>query len=101
MPSNSGNSVRRSLLLTANALLSVLVTSAAAQTVQFAAHKDYSSSYGPASIAVGDINGDQRQDLAVAHVFSDMVAVLLGNADGSFQAPRLVYLGPNNNPRSV
>ena len=89
------------LRVVATLLFPMWVASIPAQTLQFAAHKDYPSGYGPASIAVGDINGDQRPDLAVANGFSDTVAVLLGNADGSFQPPRLVFLGPGNNPRSV
>ena len=88
------------LRVVATLLFPMWVTSIPAQTLQFAAHKDYSSGFGPASIAVGDVNGDLRQDLAVANGFSDTVAVLLGNADGSFQPPRVVFLGPGNNPRS-
>jgi hypothetical protein len=38
----------------------------------------YGTGYGPISLAVGDLNGDQAPDLAVANVFSDDVAVLLG-----------------------
>src|ERR687887_514199 len=93
---------RLAALLTANLLLLCGATSAPAQTLRFAAHKDYPvGAFGPASVAVGDINGDSRQDLAVANNLGDSVAVLLGNGDGSFQAPRVVYLGPSNNPRSV
>jgi hypothetical protein len=44
----------------------------------------------PASVAVGDFNGDGHLDLAVANVGSDAygrpnVSVLLGNGDGTFQ----------------
>ena len=36
-------------------------------------------------MAVGDLNGDGRPDLAVANAGSGDVSVLLGNGDGSFQ----------------
>jgi len=39
----------------------------------------------PRSVAATDLNGDGRQDLAVANYFSSMI-VLLGNGDGSFAA---------------
>jgi hypothetical protein len=93
---------RLAALLIPNLVLLCSATSVPAQTLRFAAHKDYpAGGFGPASIAVGDINGDARQDLAVANNLGDSVAILLGNADGSFQAPRVVYLGPSNNPRSI
>jgi hypothetical protein len=38
----------------------------------------------PASVAVGDFNGDSDPDLAVANASSDDVSVLLGEAGGSF-----------------
>jgi hypothetical protein len=40
------------------------------------------------SIAVGDLNGDGRLDLAVANAGSNSVSVLVGNGDGSFQPAR-------------
>src|SRR5207249_8235854 len=37
------------------------------------------------SVAVGDVNGDGRSDLAVANAGSNTVSVLLRNGDGTFQ----------------
>jgi hypothetical protein len=42
----------------------------------------------PHAVAVGDFNGDGRQDLAVAKELSGTVSILLGNGNGTFtQAP--------------
>src|SRR3989442_1694874 len=43
---------------------------------------------GAVSVAVGDVNGDGRPDLAVANNYSNDVSVLLGNGDGTFQPAR-------------
>src|SRR4029453_16935269 len=42
---------------------------------------------GPASVAVGDFNGDNDPDLAVANQFDGTVSVLLGTAGGAFSGP--------------
>src|SRR5262249_12653842 len=39
----------------------------------------------PFSVAVADLNGDGKQDLAIANSVSNSVSVLLGNGNGSFQ----------------
>jgi hypothetical protein len=41
---------------------------------------------GAFSVAVADVNGDGKPDLAVANYSSNDVGVLLGNGDGTFQA---------------
>jgi hypothetical protein len=43
------------------------------------------------SVAIGDFNGDGRPDLAVG--FGTGIDILLGNGDGSFQAPAPQLLG--------
>jgi hypothetical protein len=50
----------------------------------------------PASVAVGDFNHDGAPDLVVA---SKPVSILLGNGDGSFQAPQSYAAGQD--PSSV
>src|SRR6266496_1102705 len=51
----------------------------------------------PLWVAVGDLNGDGRQDLAVANFSADVasVSVLLGNGDGT-SAPAVVYTADFN-----
>ena len=68
----------------------------------FAAAATYSSggSY-PYSVAIGDLNGDGRPDLAVANsTASNNVGVLLGQSGGTF-APAVTYSSGGIEPASV
>src|SRR5205807_1177255 len=48
--------------------------------------RNFSVGTQPFSVAVGDFNGDGKQDLAVANIADNTVSVLLGNGDGTFVA---------------
>jgi hypothetical protein len=45
-------------------------------------------------VAVGDFNDDGKQDLAVTNQLSNIVSILLGNGDGSFQPEVSLSTGP-------
>src|SRR5262249_36454945 len=62
-------------------------------------HANYTTGTNPSSVAIGDLNGDGRLDLAVANSYSNTVSVLLGNGDGNFQAQTQYATGTN--PSSV
>src|SRR5437867_11210866 len=47
----------------------------------------------PSFVAVGDVNGDGRPDLAVANPGATTVSVLLGNGHGTFQPALHFALG--------
>jgi hypothetical protein len=67
----------------------------------FQAPRTFSAGPFPASVAVGDFNGDGNLDLAVTNAFASTgtVSVLLGNGDGTFHAARTFPTG--SNPQSV
>src|SRR5262245_51638212 len=52
--------------------------------VTFSPAVNYATGITPESVAVGDFNGDGKQDLAVANQNSANVSVLLGKGDGTF-----------------
>ena len=53
----------------------------------------------PTAVAVADFNADGRRDLAVT--VTNAVDILLGNGDGSFQAPVEYSVGSDRNPNSL
>src|SRR5205823_2296135 len=63
-----------------------------------ASAQDYAVGAGPASVAVGDLNGDGKVDLVVANSQEGTVSVLLGNGDGIFQAARSFEAGLGGGP---
>ena len=78
----------RKLLAVATLLVLSNSASAAAPTgspPSFAPARSYPTGYGPNSVAIGDLNGDGKPDLATAN---GTVSVLLNRGDGSFQAKR-------------
>jgi hypothetical protein len=60
---------------------------------------DYTADLGPASVAVGDLNGDGKLDLVVANFYGNDLSVMLGNGDGTFQ-PTVNHPAPGS-PRGV
>jgi hypothetical protein len=56
----------------------------------FAPAVTYASGAAPLGVAVGDFNGDGKQDFAVANRNDNTVSVFLNNGDGTF-APAVTY----------
>jgi VCBS repeat-containing protein len=98
--------VRLAVLL-ASTLLAVLflasgVALAQAQPpVTFSGPTPFATGISPAAVAVGDFNGGQDPDLAVANRLSNNVSVLLGGAGGSFTGPTDFPTGSFSNSVAV
>src|SRR5437870_5076706 len=77
-----------------------VVQAAGCETASFGAPTDFKSvGTSPASVAVGDFNGDGTLDLAVANFSSNSVSILLGTGTGSFAAA--TNFDVENDPLSV
>jgi hypothetical protein len=63
---------------------------------EFSAQTNLVSGGRPASIAVGDFDGDGRPDLAVANFNTATVSVFLGRGDGTFRSAVNYPAGLNN-----
>ena len=57
----------------------------------FATAVEFAVGQRPTTVAIGDLDGDQVPDMAVANMNSDNVSVLLGVGDGTFSA-RVDYI---------
>ncbi len=62
-------------------------TPAGATTPSFAPQQTFATGQGPSAVAVGDVNGDGRPDLAVADKFSDAVSVVLNTTPAGATVP--------------
>jgi VCBS repeat-containing protein len=67
----------------------------------FEAAKSFPAGDQPSSVAVGDLNGDDDPDLAVANYDSDSVSVLLGDGAGGFTAAPNSPIAVGDGPKSV
>jgi hypothetical protein len=65
----------------------------------FAAPKRYAAGKTPFAVALGDLNGDRKPDVAVANINSGTVSVLLNRGDGRLGSRRDYATG--DQPRSV
>jgi hypothetical protein len=61
---------------------------------------DYATGGRPQSVAVGDVNGDHKLDLATADL-GNTLSVLIGNGDGTFGASDSYPTGPGSGPAMV
>jgi len=52
------------------------------------------------TVAVADVNGDERRDVAVTNFWTHSVGVLLGNGDGTFR-PAMTYSPNGANPTAI
>ena len=59
----------------------------------FSAAPDLVVGSGPYSVAIGDLNGDGRPDIAAVNSDGHSVSVLLGNGDGTFTTENEYPLG--------
>src|SRR6516162_6029765 len=65
----------------------------------FGSQSTYTTGTNPDAVAMGDLNGDGRLDLAVANRDSNTVSVLLGNVGGGFQ--QQIQYPTGTNPDAV
>ena len=59
----------------------------------FQAQQTFAAASEPIAVAVGDLTGDGKPDIAVADLGSETVGVLLGNGNGTFQAQQTFAAG--------
>jgi len=81
--------------------VSVLLNTGSGGHISFAAHKDFATGTKPYSVAIGDIDGDGRPDLATTD-FTDSVSVLLNTGStGSISFAIHADFATGNQPYGV
>src|SRR6266513_1143669 len=71
----------------ATTFMLMVITPTTCSALSFSAATNFGAGDTPRSVALGDFNGDGKQDLATANLFSDNVSILLGNGKSGFGAP--------------
>lgn len=74
-------------------IFGVVALAAAGPTPSFADPKHYPTARGPGSVAIGDLNGDSKPDIATSNYDAGSVSVLLSNGRGGFRARRDYAVG--------
>ena len=71
----------------------------AGSTPEFGDPANYATGHTPHWVAIGDVNGDSKPDVATANLFAGTASVLLNNGNGTFRA-KVDYATPAQ-PTSV
>ncbi|CAM4908496.1 unnamed protein product [Rotaria socialis] len=69
----------------------------------FANSETYStgSNSEPCSVAIGDLNNDNKLDIVVANYHANNIGILLGYGDGTFSTQTTYFTGSSSSPNSV
>jgi uncharacterized repeat protein (TIGR01451 family) len=89
----------RQCLAVALALVVSFAWARSAAALDFSSAKTYPVGTQPNAVVVGDFNGDDKPDLAVANPGSATVSILLNKGDGTFQSAMNVSVG--NTPAAI